>query len=209
MVASNVMVSETDAATLQRIAPTARVTVVPNGVDTDFFCAEPSTATQPKSLIFVGSMDWYPNRLAMEWLAGELWPALAHDDPDRRMTVVGRSPPPAIVEASRRDARITVTGFVDDVRPYMLGASIYICPIRVGGGTRLKILDALAMERPLVSTALGVSGLGLKNGCHYLQAETAAEFVARFADSMRIRSSRSASPRLDESSWSITMVGRR
>jgi len=178
-VASNVVVSEADAATLQRIAPGAPVSVVPNGVDTDFFSATHTIAPTPKSLIFVGSMDWYPNRLAMDWLAAELWPALAHDDPERRMTVVGRNPPPSIVNASRADGRIAVTGFVDDVRPYMQRASIYICPIRVGGGTRLKILDALAMERPLVSTALGVSGLGLKDGCHYLQAETVSDFVAQ------------------------------
>src|ERR671914_544119 len=94
------------------------------------------------------------------------------------MTVIGRDPP-AVLRAAGRDPRLRVLGFVDDVRPHLEAASIYVCPIRVGGGTRLKILDALAMSRPLISTDLGVEGLGLDEGVHYLRANTPAEFVSQ------------------------------
>jgi polysaccharide biosynthesis protein PslH len=124
-------------------------------------------------------MDWYPNRMAIEWFANELWPALAADNPNRTATIIGRSPPQAVIDLAARDSRVRVTGLVPDVRPLISAAAIYLCPIHVGGGTRLKILDALSMERPLISTQLGVSGLGLKNGQHYLAAETAADFATQ------------------------------
>jgi glycosyltransferase involved in cell wall biosynthesis len=179
--AMNVMVSETDARRLHTLVPGARTTVVPNGVDTTFFCADTRVPPRAKSLVFVGGMNWYPNRLAMEWLVTAIWPQLAKDDDDRTMTVVGREPPARVLEAAATDGRLRVTGFVNDVRPYISASAIYVCPIRAGGGTRLKILDALSMRRPLVSTALGVSGIGLVEGTHYLRAETADEFVRQIS----------------------------
>jgi glycosyltransferase involved in cell wall biosynthesis len=210
--AMNVLVSEADAARLRDLVPGARTSVVPNGVDTAFFCADAAVHPQPKSLVFVGGMDWYPNRLAMEWVASELWPELARDDGDRTMTVVGRQPPSLLLEAAANDSRLRVTGFVPDVRPYISTSSIYVCPIRVGGGTRLKILDALSMGRPLVSTALGVSGLELVEGTHYLRAETASEFVTQVArldrdPALRIALGRNGRSLVEQRySWSI--VGR-
>jgi glycosyltransferase involved in cell wall biosynthesis len=121
-------------------------------------------------------MDWFPNQDAMQFFVAEIWPALLRDNPHRRMTVVGRAAPAAVVAAAR-DPRLRVLGFVDDIRPHLEAASIYVCPIRLGGGTRLKILDALAMSRPLVSTEFGVEGLGLAEGEHYLSASTPADFV--------------------------------
>lgn len=179
--AINIVVSEPDAARLRALVPDAKTATVPNGVDVAFFQPLPHVPVRPKSLVFVGGMDWYPNRLAMEWFVKDIWPLLRSTDPERTMTVVGRSPAPALVHEAQRDTRITVTGFLDDVRPTMSSAFAYICPIRVGGGTRLKILDALSMSRPLVSTALGVSGLGLVDGKHYLAAETPDEFVDQIA----------------------------
>jgi polysaccharide biosynthesis protein PslH len=173
----NLMVSGEDGARLREIAPGADTVVVPNGVDVEFF--RPTAGVQPKpgSFVFAGGMDWYPNRMAIEWFANELWPALAADNPNRTATIIGRSPPQAVIDLAARDSRVRVTGLVPDVRPLISAAAIYLCPIHVGGGTRLKILDALSMERPLISTQLGVSGLGLEDGRHYLSAETAGEFV--------------------------------
>jgi glycosyltransferase involved in cell wall biosynthesis len=179
--ALNVLVSEADASRMRTLVPRARTSVVPNGVDTVFFRQDADVSPRPKSLVFVGGMDWYPNRLAMEWLASEIWPLLTRDDANRTMTVVGREPPARLLEAAAADSRLRATGFVDDVRPYISSSAIYVCPIRVGGGTRLKILDALSMGRPLVSTALGVSGIGLVEGTHYLRAETAKEFVTQIS----------------------------
>jgi glycosyltransferase involved in cell wall biosynthesis len=207
--AMNVVVSETDATRLQALVPGARTAVVPNGVDTDFFRADTRVSPRAKSLVFVGGMDWYPNRLAMEWLAAEIWPQLAKNDADRTMTVVGREPPARLLDAAAADSRLRVTGFVDDVRSYISSSAIYVCPIRAGGGTRLKILDALSMGRPLVSTALGVSGLGLVEGRHFLRAETAEEFVSQISRLERDADLRAALGRNGRSvveerySWSI------
>jgi glycosyltransferase involved in cell wall biosynthesis len=189
---ANVVVSGDDAARLRELAPTARAVVVPNGVDTDFFRLDPDATARHRSLVFAGGMDWYPNRIAMEWLATEVWPVLARDRPDRTLTVIGKAPPPALLALGQTDLRVRVTGFVPDVRPYVHQSEIYICPIHVGGGTRLKVLDALAMGRPLVSTGVGVAGLALRDGIEYLRAETAEEFaqcVRRLEDDPELRAS--------------------
>jgi len=175
-VAQNIVVSDLDASRLRELARTNAISTVPNGVDVEYFRANGAHGAKPGTLIFVGGMDWFPNRDAMEHFVSEIWPALLSDDPNRRMTIVGRNPPAAVV-AEARDPRFRVLGFVDDVRPHFEDASICVCPIRLGGGTRLKILDALAMSRPLVSTEFGVEGLGLTEGEHYLSASTPADFV--------------------------------
>lgn len=176
---TNVMVSDTDAERLQSIIPGARTCVVANGVDLDFFRLPPVAEASPREAVFLGGMDWFPNKDAMEWFATDIWPALAAAPGGvlDRMTVVGREPAPLLRTAAAADPRIDVTGFVDDVRPYVARAALFLCPMRVGGGTRLKILDALAMGRVLVSTAVGVEGIPMREGEHYLRAETPQEFV--------------------------------
>jgi glycosyltransferase involved in cell wall biosynthesis len=114
----------------------------------------------------------------VEFLLNEIWPALPTSI-ERRLSLVGRDPPASAHAAAARDSRIAVTGFVPDVRPYLHSASICVCPIRVGGGTRLKVLDGLAMARPLVATSVAVEGLEMVDGKHYLRAETPSEFVAQ------------------------------
>jgi len=175
---TNLVVSELDGERLRTLVGDVPTTVVANGVDLEYFSAS-NTASDPQHMAFAGGMDWFPNREAMEYLARELWPALRQDNPARRMTVIGRNPPTALLDAAQRDENLRVLGFVDDVRPHLSSAPIYLCPIRIGGGTRLKILDALAMSRALVSTGLGVEGLDLLDGVHYLRAETSDEFVAQ------------------------------
>lgn len=177
--AVNLMVSELDGERLIDLVPSARVVTVPNGVDTEYFQSPADLSPTPHSLVFAGGMNWFPNRDAMEWMAGEIWPALAGGRSDRLLSVIGRQPPAAMRALAQVDGRVRVHGFVDDVRPYIARSAVYLCPIRVGGGTRLKILDALAMERPLVSTSIGVEGLGLEPGVHYLAADSVAEFVSQ------------------------------
>jgi sugar transferase (PEP-CTERM/EpsH1 system associated) len=172
-VAMNVTVSELDAARLREVTPRARLHVVDNGVDIHHFAPRGGAED---GLVFAGGMSWYPNREAVLYFIREIWPALRADRPERRATIIGQNPPAELVAATK-DPRVSVPGFVPDVRPYIDAASIYICPIRDGGGTRLKILDALAMAKPLVATGLAVEGLGLEEGVHYLRAETPADYV--------------------------------
>lgn len=180
--ATNIVVSDLDAERLTEITARARTHVVDNGVDIDYFRPVapglvPGPASSAARLIFAGGMNWYPNREAVLYFLREIWPGLAADRLDRRITIVGQDPPPELIAAATSDRRITVTGFVPDVRPYLDEATIYVCPIRDGGGTRLKILDALAMAKPLVATELAVEGLDLIEGTHYLRAETPEEYI--------------------------------
>jgi glycosyltransferase involved in cell wall biosynthesis len=173
--AVNLVVSTLDATRLHGIVSPAAVEVVENGVDTEYW--RPFEGPT-HGLVFAGTLGWYPNRDAVEFLLSEVWPALSARRPERRLVLVGRDPPPA-ARAAAADPRIEVTGFVTDARPYIGAAAIYVCPIRIGGGTRLKVLDAFAMAKPLVATATAVEGLDIVEGVHYLRAETASEFVAQ------------------------------
>jgi glycosyltransferase involved in cell wall biosynthesis len=173
----NVVVSELDAERLARTVGPTPTETIRNGVDVDYFRSTRPPGGGTGGLVFVGGMDWYPNREAVLYLAREVWPALASDAPERRLTIVGRHPPPELIRMQEADSRVSVTGFVDDVRPIIDEASTYLCPILDGGGTRLKVLDALAMGKPLVATALAVEGLDLVDEIHYLRAESPQDYV--------------------------------
>jgi len=177
-VALNVAVSDADRDALQTLAPTGRIVTVPNGVDTDFFA--PAPVANPAGCVFVGGTKWYPNRDALEWYATDVAPAVAATGVDAPVTWVGR----AGDEEMRRfekDPLMHLTGYVDDVRPYVHGAKCVIVPLRVGGGTRLKILDAWAMGAAVVSTSIGCEGLTAVDGENILIADTADSFAAAIA----------------------------
>lgn len=176
--AENLVVSDLDGIRLKENVGDVRFSVIPNGVDVDYFRPNEQNATRREGLIFAGAMDWYPNREAVRFFLKDIWPKLLEEKPDRRATFVGKNPPQILLEASKHSA-INVPGFVDDIRPYLDRAGIYVCPIRDGGGTRLKILDALAMAKPLVATGLAVEGLDLVEEIHYLKAETAEDFAGQ------------------------------
>jgi glycosyltransferase involved in cell wall biosynthesis len=176
--AVNLVVSDLDGSRLKENAGNIRFAVIPNGVDIEYFHPQKPIGECREGLIFAGAMDWYPNREAVRFFIKEIWPKLREDKPGRPITFIGRNPPWELLEAAKNSA-IHVPGFVDDVRPYLDDAEIYICPIRDGGGTRLKILDALAMRKPLVATGMAVEGLDLHEEVHYLRAETPAEFLAQ------------------------------
>lgn len=174
---TNLVVSHLEEVRLKEVAEDARVDVVPNGVDVDYFRPRDLGKTQGQDgLVFVGRLSWYPNEDAMEWFLDEIWPLLVHAKDNRRITVVGDSPPSALRNYSG-PGTVETTGFVPDVRPYMNRAQIYVCPIRTGGGTRLKILDAMAMGMPIVATSMSVEGLGLSERQHFLRADSPVEFV--------------------------------
>jgi polysaccharide biosynthesis protein PslH len=137
----------------------------------------PISVVEPGHLIMVSGMNWFPNRDAVLLMADSIWPELTKVMPDARLTIVGASPPQAILELAARDRRVTATGFVDDVRPYMERAQVYLCPMRDGGGTRLKILDALAMGVPIVATQMALEGIDVVADIDVLVANNPGEFV--------------------------------
>jgi glycosyltransferase involved in cell wall biosynthesis len=156
------------------------VHVIPTGVDLDYFGTRPRTAAESEgeTLVFTGSMDWMPNIDAIEFFVDEIWPLILAQRPHVRATIVGCTPPPRLVEqAKRRGYAIEFTGRVEDVRPYVHGAQVYVIPLRVGGGTRLKVFEAMAMGCPMVSTGIGVEGLPLEPDKHFRLADTAPDFA--------------------------------
>jgi sugar transferase (PEP-CTERM/EpsH1 system associated) len=173
-----VAVSREDAETMQRDYGLAAVADVPTGVDTDFFHPRGTGARRPHNLVFTGSMDWLPNEDAIQYFTREIMPRIRAAIPEATLTVVGRNPFPSLLELSRRDPGIEVTGRVEDVRPYMEAAAAYVVPLRIGGGTRLKIYEAMAMELPIVSTTVGAEGLPVRDGQELLLADTPDAFAA-------------------------------
>jgi sugar transferase (PEP-CTERM/EpsH1 system associated) len=147
---------------LQKLAPHARVTVIENGVDTGRF--SPSAGSVPRRrLVFIGTMDYYPNIEAAGWFTRRIWPRVRSRFPDWRLTLVGGNPGPAVRELAN-EPNVEVTGTVPDVRPYYEDAAASIVPLHTGGGTRLKILEAMASGVPVISTTLGAEGLSVTPG---------------------------------------------
>ena len=130
-------------------------------------------------------MDWLPNEDGIRYFTEQIMPRIKQAVPDVTLTVVGRDPYPSLVELSKRDPSVTVTGRVDDVRPYMEEAAVYIVPLRIGGGTRLKIYEAMAMEKPVVSTTIGAEGLPVTNGEEIILADTPESFAAAVVGLLR------------------------
>jgi sugar transferase (PEP-CTERM/EpsH1 system associated) len=177
-----VAVSRADAEVLERDYRLRHVTDIPTGVDVDYFRPAGRAPLEPRNLVFTGSMDWMPNEDGINWFVTDVLPLIHARLPDVTLTVVGRNPPAAIQALAARDVRLRVTGSVPDVRPYMEAAPVFVVPLRVGGGTRLKIFEALAMERALVSTTIGAEGLPLEHGRHALIADSGDEFAGRVID---------------------------
>lgn len=170
-------VSEDDARLLrEEFKLTNVVGAVPTGVDLDFFQLSAAPRT-PRSLVFLGSMDWMPNIDGCCWFADEIWPLVKRKFPDTTLTIVGRKPVPKVQELATRDASIRVTGTVDDVRPHLAAGEVMVVPLRVGGGTRIKIFEAMATGIPCVSTRIGAEGLPVNHGEHIALADTPADFA--------------------------------
>lgn len=170
-------VSANDAVTLARLGTSTAIEVVPNGVDTSYFSESPSETTSA-DLVFTGSMDWWPNEDAATYFAHEVLPLIRRTCPQVRFVIVGRAPSARLRRLAKRDDAILVTGAVDDVRPYLSSAAAVVVPIRLGGGTRLKILEAMAMGRAVVSTTVGAEGINCRHGEQIAIADTASDFAS-------------------------------
>lgn len=205
--------SALDAERLHQIAGNVSVEVVPNGVDLEYFRPALDAVEEPHSMIFAGGLTWYPNLSAVEFLTQRVWPLVRAEFPDAVLTIIGKSPPNWLRELAKSDARVRVTGFVDDVRPYMDRASVYVCPIFDGGGTKLKVLDALAMGKPLVANPIAVEGIDAVPEKHWLAADTPEEFLKAirrlFGDAALRHSLSENARRLIADTYSFAEIGRR
>ena len=172
-----VTVSREDRELIRREYGVEAVEDVPTGVDTDYFRPRGTERGEPYNLVFTGSMDWLPNEDAIQYFTREIMPLIRQSVPGVTLTVVGRQPYPSLVELARRDPSVVVTGRVEDVRPYIERAAAYVVPIRIGGGTRLKIYEAMAMEKPVISTTVGAEGLPVRAGAELLLADTPEAFA--------------------------------
>src|SRR5271169_5062686 len=170
-----VAVSPQDAEAMHKMFAIEAVSV-PTGVDLDYF-RRSTDAARTADLVFVGSMDWLPNSDGVNYFVSEILPLIWQPKPDCTLAVVGRAPSSAMLAIAREDSRIQVTGTVPDVRPWLWGASVSIVPLRIGGGTRLKIYEAMAAGTATVSTSIGAEGLDVSHPANIRLADTPETFA--------------------------------
>lgn len=188
---NQIVVSEFDKRELLELCPSANIDVVPNGTDIAYFRKRVAPRSS-QALVFAGSMGWYPNADAMIHFAKDIWPTIRRRAPGATMNLVGSHPPAELVRIIRGDSRFRVLGFVDDVRPIIGDAAVYVVPIRVGGGTRLKIVDAMAQGKAVVSTTVGAEGLLVQNGRDIVLADEPESFAERVLELLSDVSAREA-----------------
>lgn len=208
-----IAVSARDAAALERRFGPSGVETIDTGVDLEYFrFSPPGEAPDPApdggTIVFTGVMDSPANIDGVEFLMREIWPPIAKARPRARALIVGRNPVPALPALAReRGLPFEFTGFVEDIRPHVAGAHVSVIPLRVGSGTRIKAFEAMAMGRPVVSTRVGVEGLDIEPGRHFLAADAAGEFaeaILRLLGDAGLRDglARAARARLEERfSW--------
>jgi len=173
-------VSDADAAALRDLVPGLDVTVVPNGVDTQAYVPgifDTELQIPKDALVFTGTMDFRPNVDAVLWFAQKVLPLVRAQVPEVSFFVVGQRPHRRL-DCLRRDPAVKLTGWVEDVHPYIAQAAVYVAPLRIGGGTRLKLLEAMAMGKPVVATRLGAEGYPVTDERELLLADTPADFAA-------------------------------
>jgi sugar transferase (PEP-CTERM/EpsH1 system associated) len=174
---ANIVMSEDDGRLLAAVSTEAIFTAVDNGVDLRFF--KPLPPARSRSLIFAGRLDQYSNRDGILFFMKEVWPTLRARYSDVTITIVGSNPPGELVELAEQDRQVQVTGFVPDIRPYFAEASAVVCPLRDGGGTRIKVLDAMALGRPIVATTIACEGLEVVPERDLLVANSASQFISQ------------------------------
>jgi polysaccharide biosynthesis protein PslH len=177
-VKSVIAVSQADAQAMRALYGVSRIAAVPTGVDVGYF-NPPETRQRSSDLVFIGSMDWLPNIDGIRWFVTEILPLIHQRFPDCSLAIAGRRPPPEIRRLAETYAHIHVTGTVPDIRPYLWESGVSIVPLRIGGGTRLKIYEAMAAKIPVVSTTIGSEGLEVCDGQNIALADSPQDFADR------------------------------
>jgi len=170
-----VLTSDRDAELLREDVPLTKTVVVPNGVDIEAF--RPSGMPRdPATLLFLGAINYYPNTDGILDFLDNTWPLIRAARPDTRLQIVGMDPPESVL--SHRSENVEVTGFVEDPLPYLARASVVVVPLRIGGGTRFKVVEAMSMGKAIVSTSLGAEGIDVAHETHALLCDDAQSFAA-------------------------------
>ncbi|MGE0486810.1 MAG: glycosyltransferase [Gammaproteobacteria bacterium] len=187
-----VAVSEPDAEVFRQEFGAEGVHAIPTGVDLDFYAAAGRAAPTSTEIVFCGSMDWLPNEDGIRFFLESIAPQLDGLCPDWHLTVVGRNPSEWLRNAAADSGRVTLTGWVDDVRPYLERAAACIVPLRIGGGTRMKIYEAMAMSKAVVSTRVGAEGLDVTDGADIRLVDEPRAFAEATAELLRDAAARDA-----------------
>lgn len=204
-------VSEFDRNYFSKLISPAKIEVVPTGVDVDYF--QPAQGAElPNRLVFSGSMDWMANEDGIIFFIDEILPRIRAEVPDVELEIVGRGPSPKLLTLAAKTSGASVTGRVEDIRPYVHRGAVYIVPLRIGSGTRLKIFEAMAMGKAIVSTSIGAEGLPIEHEKDIILADDPQEFAQRVIALLKDPSARSAlgkaaRERVERSySWSAIVV---
>ncbi|WP_075186309.1 glycosyltransferase [Teredinibacter haidensis] len=180
----NITCSNLDSERFLDFCPDGKFVDIPNGVDIDFF--KPGKVSPcPIGIIFVGTLNWYPNIRAVNFIAQEIWPKLMLIVPNAEMNIIGANPPAELIRYASNNEHFHVHGYVDNINPYFDNAAIYLCPIDDGGGTKLKILDAFASGKAVVGHPVTFEGLNVVEGEHALFATTADDYIKQIMTLMQ------------------------
>ncbi len=209
----NVTCSDEDAAAMKSAIGGGEFLSVPNGVDVSYFYPNPSFTVAEKSIVIVGGLSWYPNREAVEYFIREIWPSIKARIPGMSVDIIGRGPTQEMLKLAETDELFRVHGFVDDVRDYLWRAQFYVCPIRTGGGTKLKILDALATGCCIIADPFACKGITVQNGVNVVYAQTPESYVEAILELLdhpeQEARLREAGPELIRNRYSYTGIGKR
>jgi polysaccharide biosynthesis protein PslH len=175
--------AELDGERLQANVGPVPTAVIENGVDLDFFQPDrDGNGLNPNTIVFVGGLSWYPNASAMSFFIEKVWPVITATEPSTTLRIIGREPPQNLCRAAEKDRRIILMGFVEDIRPYVHQSMVYACPIFDGGGTKLKMLDAMAMGKAIVAHPIAAEGLALEHGREVLLSRDPIEMAQLILD---------------------------
>ncbi len=174
-------VSKPDKEELLQQCGDINVQVVPNGVDTEYF-KPTDDAMEDGTLVFVGGLSWFPNKDGMTFFTRKIWPLIKAKSPQAKIYVVGGNASQSLIEFAEKEEDFILTGFVDDIRPLVTRSAVYVVPLRVGGGTRLKVLDAMAMKKAIVSTSRGCEGVEIEHRTSVMIADQPDQFADRVVE---------------------------
>jgi len=180
VISTHIVCSDLDADRLADLFPGVTTTTIPNGIDCSTVIEKRNS--DRKSLLFIGGLDWYPNADAINFLLTQVWPKVNERNPLLCLDIIGKNPSSGIKELAGKYSNVRLHGFVNDIAPYYESAWLYICPIKDGGGTKLKVLDAMANGVPLIAHPVAMEGIDAIPGEHYYQASTALDFVNTIFD---------------------------